>query len=276
MDMDWGKCVFAMGIIYIKDVIEALTSPAIEIENTVDRLEFGKQDEIVKGIAVTFLATQEVISEANKLGVNLIISHEGIFFSHRAKLHKLQSNRVFQQKRRTIDENGLAIYRYHDHIHRYLPDAITAGLLQSLGWQAYEVENLPAATICSIPGLTLQEVNLHVKERLGMQFIRYVGDLSVPCRRVGLLVGYRGHGGSAILLSEEKNLDLLIYGEGPEWETPEYTRDAVLQGKQKALIVLGHAESEMPGMRFLAAKLQEKFPGVPVRFIAQKPVFQIF
>ncbi len=265
-----------MGTIYVKDVIEALTSPDIEIENTVDGLEFGKPDEIVKGIAVTFLATQEAVCEADKLGVNLIISHEGIFFSHRAKLQELQLNRVFQQKYRTIEENGLAIYRYHDHIHRYLPDAITAGLVKSLGWQAYEIENLPAATICSIPVLTLQEVIHHVKERLGMRFIRVIGDVSMPCRRVGLLVGYRGHGDSAIPLSEEKNLDLLIYGEGPEWETPEYIRDAVLQGKQKAVIVLGHAESEMPGMIYLTETLQEKFPDVPVRFIPQKPVFKIF
>lgn len=262
--------------ICIRDVIEALTTPDIEIENTVDGLEFGKPDEIVKGIAVTFLATQEIIREADKLGANLIISHEGIFFSHRPKLQELQSNRVFQQKCRTIEENGLAIYRYHDHMHRYLPDTITAGLVQALGWQAYEIENLPAATICSIPGLTLQEVILHVKECLGMQFIRYVGDLAAPCGQVGLLVGYRGDGESAIPLSEEKNLDLLIYGEGPEWETPEYVRDAVLQGRQKAMIVLGHAESEMPGMRCLSERLQEKFPEVPVRFIPQKPLFQIF
>ena len=262
--------------ICIKDVIEKLTSPGITIENTVDGLDFGKPDEQVKGIAVTFLATQDVINEAVSFGANLIISHEGIFFSHRANLQELQSNRVYQQKRCLIEENRLAIYRYHDHIHRYLPDAITAGLVQSLGWQACEVENLPAATILSIPDMTLQSIILRVKERLGMQFIRYVGDLSMSCRRVGILVGYRGHGELAIPLAEEKNLDLLIYGEGPEWETPEYIRDAVQQGKQKALIVLGHAESEVPGMKFLAERLQGKFPDVPVRFIPQKPLFQTF
>lgn len=262
--------------ICIKDVIETLTSPDIAIENTVDGLEFGKPEEQVKGIAVTFLATQEVIGEAVGLGANLIISHEGIFFSHRAKLQELRSNRVYRQKCRTIEENGLAVYRYHDHIHRYLPDAITAGLVQALGWQDFEVENQPAATILSIPAATLQEILLHVKECLGMQFIRYAGDLSVPCRRVGIFVGYRGNGELAIPVCEEKDLDLLIFGEGPEWETPEYIRDAVQQGKQKALLVLGHAESEMPGMRLLANRLRDNFPEVPVRFIPQKPLFQTF
>ncbi len=262
--------------ICIEDVIKTLTSPDITIENTVDGLEFGKPEEQVKGIAVAFLATQDVIDEAVSFGANLIISHEGIFFSHRANLQGLQSNRVYRQKCRIIEENGLAIYRYHDHMHRYLPDAITAGLVQSLGWQACEAENLPAATILSIPEMALQDIILRVKERLGTQFIRYIGDLSMPCRRVGIFVGYRGHGELAIPLAEEKNLDLLIYGEGPEWETPEYVRDAVQQGKQKALIVLGHAESEVPGMRFLAERLQGKFPEVRVRFISQKHLFQIF
>ena len=70
-------------------------------------------------------------------------------------------------------------------------------------------------------------------------------------------------------------VDAVLYGEGFEWETPEYFRDAVWQGKSKALFVLGHAESEMPGMEALAKRLQERFPDVPVRFLEQACTFRI-
>ncbi len=68
---------------------------------------------------------------------------------------------------------------------------------------------------------------------------------------------------------------MAITGEGPEWETPEYVRDALAQGKKRALIALGHGESEQPGMKYLAAILRERFPGLAVHFIPERSVFQI-
>ena len=112
----------------IQNILDTLITPAITLENTVDKLEFGNTDSTVRGIATTFLATQDVIEKAQNLGVNLIISHEGIFYSHRDKQEMLQSDPVYQKKRQTIKESGMAIFRYHDYIHKYMPDGIMAGL----------------------------------------------------------------------------------------------------------------------------------------------------
>lgn len=57
-------------------------------------------------------------------------------------------------------------------------------------------------------------------------------------------------------------------------EAPEYIRDASWQGRAKALIVLGHAESEEPGMKLLADRIQKQFPDIPVNFVAKNPVFK--
>lgn len=258
----------------IKNVIEALTTPAVPIENNVDELQFGNSNTVVTGIATTFLATQEVIEKAKALGINLIISHEGIFYSHRFNSKIAEDNKVYKKKCQTLKESGIAIYRYHDYPHRYAPDAITAGLLKKLGFEDYEVENKQIASILEIPQMTVKEVVTHIKNKLGISNIRFAGDLSMPCRRAGILVGYRGSGEVAIPLFEKENLDIVIYGEGPEWETPEYVRDAVYQGQNKALIVLGHRESEAAAMEYLVKELQKKFPDVPVKFIAETPVFK--
>lgn len=260
--------------ISIKNIIDILTTPVIPIENTVDKLEFGNPDTIVTGIATAFLATQEVIEKAKNLGANLIISHEGIFFSHRCNSKILEANTVYEKKLETIEDSGIAIFRYHDYPHRYVPDMITAGLLKNLGWETYAVENKQIASILEIPEMTVQNIITHFKKQLGISNIRFIGDLSMPCKRIGILVGYRGSGETSIPLLEKENLDMVIYGEGPEWETPEYIRDAIYQGKHRALIVLGHAESENPAMEYLAEQLQNKFPSIPVHFIAQAPIFK--
>jgi putative NIF3 family GTP cyclohydrolase 1 type 2 len=48
------------------------------------------------------------------------------------------------------------------------------------------------------------------------------------------------------------HVDALVIGETREWETVEYARDAVAQGREKSLIILGHAASEEGGLESCA------------------------
>jgi putative NIF3 family GTP cyclohydrolase 1 type 2 len=259
----------------IQDVLDKLMEPVDRLEATVDTLKSGSPYTEVKGIATTFMATHRVLEQAVAMGANLLITHEGTFYSHLDRTESLERDPVYREKRRLIDESGIAIYRFHDYWHRYQPDGITAGLVQALGWQSYVEENKPASTILTIPAMTVREIAEYAKRKLAIPYVRAVGDLSMTCTRIGLLVGYRGGGALAIPLFEDEKLDLIISGEGPEWETPEYVRDAVYQGKQKALIVLGHAESEEPGMKYLAERLKMMFPSIPVSFIPSKQPLQV-
>lgn len=256
----------------IKEVIDKLISPIGVIENTVDTLKFGSPNTKVTGIAVSFMPTTNVIKQAIELGANLLVTHEGAFFSHWDK-NELGENDVFNAKYKLINESGIGIFRFHDYLHRYEPDGIMRGLIHALQWETHVEENLPAATIVSIPTMTVKEIADHVKDKLQIDFIRAMGDLSSPCNRIGLLAGYRGGGPVSIPLYKKYKLDLVIYGEGPEWETPEYVRDAIQQEKEKALLVLGHAESEEPGMKYLSEMMKDLFPLTPVHFIAEKPLF---
>jgi len=263
-----------MGI-KIRDILKIITDPAVLPESTVDGLEFGDPDLVVKGVAVMFMATHQAIEQAINLGDNFVISHEGIFFSHWNRRQLLKDDPVYLEKCRLIENNGIAVYRYHDYVHRTKPDCITAGLLKSLKWEKYETKSSQIASILEVPSIELRDVIEHIKKELKVPYVRVIGDMSMPCRRIGILVGYRGSGESVIPLFSEEDPDLVIYGEGPEWETPEYVRDAVQQGRHKALIVIGHAESEMPGMEFVARQIKEKIPELPVHFIPQEPIFQV-
>ncbi|AWO75910.1 transcriptional regulator [Geobacillus stearothermophilus] len=259
----------------VQDVIERLTASVGKIPNTMDTLQHGDPNMEVKGIATSFMPTYRVIQQAVSMEANLLITHEGLFYSHTDNTDMMQKDPVHQEKIRLICESGIAIYRFHDYWHRHQPDGIMVGFIRALEWESYVSKYLPTAAIVAIPRMTAKEVAEYAKEMLSIPFVRIAGDLSAPCTRIGILVGYRGGGALSIPLFEQEHLDAIMYGEGPEWETPEYIRDAVYQGRQKALIVLGHAESEEPGMKYLAEWLGEQFPDIPVHFLRERPIFQV-
>ncbi len=74
-------------------------------------------------------------------------------------------------------------------------------------------------------------------------------------------------------VAEAEHPDVLIAGEVVEWETAEYIRDAYRLSKGPALIVLGHAASEEPGMEYVAGWLAPKLAGITVSHVASGDVF---
>ncbi|WP_168119618.1 Nif3-like dinuclear metal center hexameric protein [Paenibacillus sp. HB172176] len=263
-----------MGIT-IQEVIKTLTMPGGNSPDTVDELLAGEPGSEVTGIVTAFMPTLSIVEQAAALGTNLVVAHEMLYYAHRDgdKLHA--GSNVRQEKGMRIDASGVAIYRCHDYCHRLQPDMITEGLVRELDWLPYVHKRLPHAVIVQIPPATLKEAAEHIKARLGVAFLRAMGDPSTLCRRIGVLAGFRGQAQFIIPMFEEEQLDLVLYGEGFEWETPEYVRDSLYLGEKRALLALGHAESEEAGMSALADHLRLQFPGIPVHFIKEKPLFTV-
>src|SRR6266481_697748 len=97
------------------------------MSETVDTFKAGNPDTEVKGIAVTMMATLDVLQRAAAAGQNLIITHEPTFYNHLDKpddLEQKENDPVLAAKRAFIQEHGLVIWRFHDHWHRRKPDGI--------------------------------------------------------------------------------------------------------------------------------------------------------
>jgi len=90
--------------------------------------------------------------------------------------------------------------------------------------------------------------------------------------KVALSPGAGGFAQHRALLQQE-SVQVLAVGEVPEWETVEYVADAVAQGKQKALILLGHIPSEQPGMEDCAKWLKGFIKEVPISFVRTSEPF---
>ncbi|ADU31095.1 Nif3-like dinuclear metal center hexameric protein [Evansella cellulosilytica] len=258
----------------IQDVIDQLTKPIVKIDNTVDTLKFGCSSQVVTGIVVSFMPTYDAIKKAIELEANLLITHEGIFYSH-SDTNTIEKNDVVNKKLELIKQSNITIFRFHDYWHRYEPDGVMKGLVQALQWEQYVTRHDPIATILNVPTRTAEEIAHDVKGKLGISFIRFVGEKEMVCNKIAILVGYRGGGHLSIPLFEKENVDLVIYGEGPEWETPEYVRDALSLGKKKALMIIGHAESEEPGMSYLAELVKEAYPNIRTHFFSTSQLFEI-
>ncbi|MEW4428727.1 Nif3-like dinuclear metal center hexameric protein [Paenibacillus pabuli] len=260
----------------VQEIIDHLTAHVELQDSTVDQLISGSMDQLVTGVVVAFMPTHQVIERAVQQGANLIIAHEPPFYNHHSHTDWLTEDPVYKTKRNLIDEAGIAIYRCHDSIHQVQPDGITEGLVQVLGWTSFLEQRKPEADILSFdPGMTVQQIAEHIKHTLQIEYVRVAGNLEMTCQRAAVLVGFRGNGNLTIPLLHNERLNLIIAGEGFEWETPEYIRDAVQQGRQQALIMIGHAESESSGMKFLAMKLDQAYPELPVTFVGEQPVYNV-
>jgi putative NIF3 family GTP cyclohydrolase 1 type 2 len=252
------------------DIVLALNGGR-KFDKTCDQLIEGEWDREVSGAATTFMATVDVISRAIEMKCNLIITHEPTYFSGPDNLDWVKNDPVYQKKKALINDNRIAIWRYHDHMHSGITDLIYAGLLKDLGWTDYLEKKIPQPHCYSIPPTTVAALVDFFKKKLGMEVIQVVGDPGMRCSRAGILVG----GGSlglgreempAELMHDEK-LDVMVCGEITEWTLSAYVRDAAAMGFKKAMIVVGHERSEEPGMKDLAGRLRPLFKGVPVRHI---------
>jgi putative NIF3 family GTP cyclohydrolase 1 type 2 len=250
----------------IQQVIETIVSAiaGAPYPETVDTLKTGNPDWKVTGITVTFLATYKVIEETIKNGANLIITHEPVFYNHLDETDWLKDDVIYQAKRRLIEDNHIAIWRFHDYLHSIQPDPTIVGLLKTLGWSSYALPEYPF--VCKLPPRPAHELVHEMKSKLGISNVRMAGDMQMTCEMVGFMVGAIG-GQAHIEMLGQQSLDMLVCGEINEWETNEYVRDAVSARRPLALVVIGHSASEEDGMREVIPWLQERLPAVPIAFI---------
>jgi putative NIF3 family GTP cyclohydrolase 1 type 2 len=234
-------------------------------EPTVDTFKDGDSTTRVTGIAVTMMATFDVLQRAAARGANLVITHEPTFYDHFDKLDVLESEHdsVTAAKRAFIREHRMVVVRMHDHWHRRRPEPMATDLARMLGWERYRAEN---EWLYRVPETTLAELALTIRGRLPAPTLRVVGDSALRVTTIGLSPGAAGFARHRQLLQQD-NVEVLVIGEAHEWETVEYVADAVTAGRKKALIILGHVPSEQDGMEEFARWLGTFVKEVPVTFV---------
>ena len=235
-------------------------------EPTVDTFKDGDPATPVTGVAVTMMATFDVLRRAAARGANLVITHEPTFYDHLDKLDVLEAEHdsVTAAKRAFIREHRMVVVRMHDHWHRRRPEPMAVNLARVLGWARYQVPD--SEWLYRVPETTLAELAATIRRRLPAPTMRVVGDTALRVTKIGLSPGAAGFDTHRKLLQQDA-VEVLVIGEAREWETVEYVADAVTAGRKKALIILGHIRSEQDGMDEFTRWLGMFVKEVPVTFV---------
>jgi putative NIF3 family GTP cyclohydrolase 1 type 2 len=240
-------------------------------EKTVDTFKAGNPDAPVTGIAVTMMATMDVLERASAQGLNFVITHEPTFYAHLDTPEGMpESDPVWAQKRAFIEKHGMVVWRFHDHWHMRNPDGIEAGTVAALGWEKFQSPQ--SQYLFVLPETTLKQLAEDVAKKLDSPVVRVVGKPEMKVTKVALSPGAAGAEAEFHAL-ERDYVQVLLVGETREWETVEYAADAVTQGRDKALIVIGHVPSEQMGMVECTKWLQGFIKDVPVKFVGTKEPF---
>ena len=256
----------------VQQVIDMILKsvPGAPFPRTVDTIKAGNPGQVVKGIVTTMFATLDVIEKAKQAGANFIIAHEPTFYNHTDETTWLKEDQVYENKKNLLDKYEITVWRCHDNLHAHKPDGVLMGVLTSLGWESYYDAANPR--LVTIPPTSLQTIIDHTKRKLDIPHVRYVGDLTDQCHRIVLIPGAAG-GRMQIESLEKEKPDLLVVGEVNEWETSEYVRDLRHTGAKTSLLVLGHIQSEEPGLEWLVNWLKPQLPEIPIQHIPSTDAF---
>jgi putative NIF3 family GTP cyclohydrolase 1 type 2 len=243
-------------------------------KDTVDTFKAGNPDTAITGIAVTMMATMDVLQRASAKGLNFVVTHEPTFYAHLDTPDGLpESDPVWAEKRDFIEKHGMVVLRFHDHWHMRKPDGIEAGMVHALGWEKFQ--NPENQYLFVMPETTVKKLAEEVAAKLGSPVVRVVGEPEMKVTKVGLSPGAAGFQPETHAL-ERDDVQVLLVGETREWETVEYAADAVTQGRKKALIVIGHIPSEQAGMEECTRWLKGFMNQVPVEFVpAHEPFWTV-
>ena len=233
---------------------------------TVDTFKAGDPRTPITGIATTFTPAMKVLEYAAAHGENLIITHEPTFYNHRDETGFLANDPVYLAKQAFIRQHHLVVWRFHDHWHNSpgRKDGIITGMAAALDWK--RLQSPVDQHIFVFPETSLAQLAANIKDRLHIRTLRVVGDPRLRVTRVAFLPGAAGEE-EQIKALNRGDVQVLVAGEAREWETVLYAVDAAAQGKQKALILMGHDASEEAGMKECARWLKTFVPEVPIEFV---------
>lgn len=258
-----------------RELVDRIIQKAVgkPFPKTVDVFKAGNPDDQVTGIAVCMFATMDVLKEAVKNNCNFIIAHEPLFYNHLDETEQFRDDPVVNDKQKYIQDHHLIIWRFHDYLHSIKPDGVMVAMAEKLEWKKYATSTVLDQFI--LPETTLKEILDHLKLKFPGISFNIVGNLSAKISNVCFSPGAPGSW-HHIHCFTKKNADLVIGGEVPQWETYEYVRDAVAQGKNKAIVFLGHIPSEDPGMEISPQWLKAFITEVPIQFIECGPSYKTY
>ncbi len=254
-----------------------------------DGIKCGDPSVECRGIVSALVPTVDVIRKTIDLGYNFLYVHEPTYYltpdfsDWRADF----DCEIYEKKKTLMEDNGIVVYRDHDHMHAHRPDSIFTGVIKYMGWEDYLKaggEKVPFGYLIEFPEpRSVRDINNEFITKIGMNGTRFVGDPDSMIKKIAL-VGhiypeafipstmkdgyYTDYSTEIIRVLQAENIDAILPGEIIEWNLLSYIRDANSFGKNMAVFNIGHFNWEQLGARYAVDWLSEITENkVPVKYI---------
>lgn len=217
-------------------------------------IQCGDKEREITGVLVCFEMSEETIDEAIRLNANLVISHHPLIL--RKGIFKIEPvGRVGKVICKAL-ENKMVLYSMHTNL-----DSAVGGVndtfADKLGLENVSVlspiegeANVGLGRIGDLPeAITAKVFLLRLKEALGLQMVRYYGNIDGLVRRVAVL----GGGGSSFIgQALAAGADAYVTGDIKyhDFHTAE---------RQMLIADIGHFESEHFIKEIIYNELKENF-----------------
>ena len=252
--------------------------PMVENPDSCDGYKSGFENEECTGIVTALVPTAEVIEKAIALNANFLLVHEPVYYMTPdfPEWRGGFRNRVYEKKKKLIEDHKLTIWRDHDHMHAHKPDCIFTGVAKYLGWQDYLTDEMNEEMYYypfAVPAISVAELQQYLIKKLNLNGLRYIGNPEGKISKVAIVAhlypnafgpdsldeisSYWDYSTFLIRQMEEAGLQAIIPGEIIEWNVLSYIRDAARMGEAKACFNIGHFNMEELGMRYARDWLEE-------------------
>lgn len=269
-----------MNLKYIMGELHSIFNPKSAEEWDNVGLLIGNENMEIKKILFCLDLTMKAIDESIDRGANLIISHHPAMFSG---IKKITSETIQGKKILKLIENKIAVYSAHtnlDFAMNGLNDFIFSKLEldgnvevhNEFEYEDYNhiknsIEKHRAGTSrikYLNKSMKLSELVDIIKEKLGLDFVRYVGNKDSYINRIGLVTG----GGSSFMNEVKEKIDVFLTGDLRHHEA----LDTLEEGGM--LIDIGHYESEYLFSDLMEREMSKFFHGEMIKFF-DEPIFKL-
>lgn len=256
----------APGPLLIADVVRFLQSLApLNLAASWDNvgLLWGDAALEVTRVLTCLTLSQDVADEAADRGAEMIVSHHPILFR---PVQRLTAGTSQGRLLLGLAKRGISVYSAHT-AYDNARDGINVQLANQLGLQATSCLrpispvadcDAPSSEVVGsgrcgdlIPPRSLADSIAHVKSRLNLERVDFVGRPEIRVERLAIACG-----SAADFIDDalNNNCQALLTGEA--------RFHACLEARERglALILIGHFASERPGMQQLAEQIRCRFP----------------
>lgn len=231
----------------------------IDKGHSVDRIFYGDENRDVKKVVTCMVPTPKVLLEAERLGADMIVTHEPTFLTDKEDAELVAS---YAFKKEILDRTGMLVCRWHDSPHYSDTDYVSLTIVKRMEWKGkfdgqfiFEFDE-PVSPL---------QIAQDFASKMNIKHPRVVGRLDGLVKKVNIQAGQRAVGSYLDMLKND--VDLTISGETCEWYCCEAVRDMAEIGMQKTIIILGHVGSERYVMQDLANGINDRVEGVEAYYI---------